>query len=225
MNTLRAAWLVFGKDLRIELRTGEVLSTTGLFSVLVTVLASISLYVDRQGALQVAPGLLWVALAFAGVLGTSRSWARERELDSMRALVLAPIPRPAILLGKTLGTLAFLAVVEAILLVLVGVFFQLDVLSCLPHLALLLLLGTVGFAATANLFAAMGVRTSARDLVLAIAVFPIVAPALLCGVVATRELLMGAPVGEILAWVRILIAYDIGAVTLSVVLFEPLISD
>jgi heme exporter protein B len=95
----------------------------------------------------------------------------------------------------------------------------------LGPLLLLLLLGTLGFAAAGNLFAAMGVRTSARDLVLAVALFPVIAPALLCGVVGTRELLAGAPLHDIWAWLRILAAFDVMFVTAGILLFEPLVCD
>ncbi len=225
MTLLSAAWLVLRKDLQIELRTGEVVVTTALFATLVAVLTSLSFYVDDQSARLVAPGVLWIAVAFAGVLAMSRSWSRERENDAFRALLLAPIPRAAIYIGKTLGTLTFLAIVECALVLEVAVLFNLDLRGIAGALAGLLALGTVGFAATGNLFAAMGVRTGARDLVLAVALFPVIAPALLCGVVATRELIGGAPMHEIWAWVRILAAFDVAFVTAGMFLFEPLVCD
>jgi heme exporter protein B len=225
MSLLRAAWMLLRKDLQIELRTGEVVVTTGLFATLVTLLASISFFVDEASARLVAPGVLWVTIAFAGVLAMSRSWARERDNDAFRGLLLSPVPRAAIYLGKLLGTLVFLAIVESVVVLQVGLLFNLDLLPVLGPLCLLLGLGTLGFAAAGNLFAAMGVRTSARDLVLAVAVFPVIAPALLCGVVGTRELLTGAPMHEIWQWIKILVAFDITFLTAGVLLFEPLVSD
>lgn len=222
---LRAAWLVLHKDLRIELRTGEVVITTTLFASLVAVITSLSFYIDADSAREVAPGVLWVAMAFAGVLAMSRSWSRERENDAFRGLLLAPIPRPAIYLGKTLGTLLFLSLVECALVLEVAVLFNLDLRHTWPVLAALLALGSIGFAATGNLFAAMGVRTGARDMVLAVALFPIIAPTLLSGVVATRELLGGAPLHELWGWIRILAAFDILFVTAGALLFETLVCD
>jgi heme exporter protein B len=119
----------------------------------------------------------------------------------------------------------FLSVVESAVVLEVGLMFNLQLMPVLGPLVLLLVLGTIGFAAAGNLFAAMGVRTSARDLVLAVALFPVIAPALLCGVVGTRELLAGAPLRDIWAWVQILIAFDLTFVTAGVLLFEPLLSD
>ncbi|HKU36849.1 MAG TPA: heme exporter protein CcmB [Polyangiales bacterium] len=222
---LRAAWLVLQKDLRIELRTGEVVVTTALFASLVTVIASLSFYVDENSAKVVAPGVLWVAVAFSGVLAMSRSWSRERDHDVLRGLLLSPVPRPAIYLGKSLGSVLFLAIVEVVLVLEVAVMFNLDLASVAGPIALLLALGTLGFAATGNLFAAMGTRTSARDMVLAVALFPVISPALLCGVVATREVLAGAPLSELWAWVRILAAFDLAFVTAGMLLFEPLVCD
>jgi heme exporter protein B len=225
MSLARAAWILLRKDLQIELRTGEVVVTTGLFATLVTLLASISFFVDEASARLVAPGVLWVTIAFAGVLAMSRSWARERDNDAFRGLLLSPVPRAAIYLGKLLGTLVFLAIVESVVVLQVALLFNLDLLPVLGPLCLLLGLGTLGFAAAGTLFAAMGVRTSARDLVLAVAVFPVIAPALLCGVVGTRELLTGAPMHEIWQWIKILVAFDITFLTAGVLVFEPLVSD
>ena len=121
--------------------------------------------------------------------------------------------------------MVFLLIVEVLLVIAVAVLFSLDLLPVLWPLSLLLLLGTIGFVAAGNLFAAMGVRSRARDLLLSVAMFPVIAPALLCGVVATRELLGGASLAEISAWLRILGAFDLAFVTVGVLLFEPLISD
>ena len=225
MSLWRASLLVLRKDLQIELRTGEVTVTTGLFATLVTLLASLSFFIDESTSRLVAPGVLWVSVAFAGVLAMGRTWSRERDNDAFRGLMLSPAPRAALYVGKLLGTLFFLAVVESILVLEVAVLFNLELLPVLGPMVLLLVLGTIGFAAVGNLFAAMGVRTSARDLVLAVALFPVIAPALLCGVVGTRELLAGAPMHDIWAWVKILAAFDLTFVTAGVLLFEPLLSD
>ncbi|MET0387846.1 MAG: heme exporter protein CcmB [Polyangiales bacterium] len=225
MNLWHATWLMFRKDVQIELRTGEVVVTTGLFATLVTLLATLSFFIDDESARLVAPGVLWVSVAFSGVLAMGRSWSRERDNDVFRGLLLSPAPRAAIYLGKLLGTLVFLLTVEVAVVGEVTLLFNLSIGPVLAPLALLLTLGTIGFAAVGNLFAAVGVRTSARDLVLAVALFPVIAPALLCGVVGTRELLAGAPMHDVYQWVRILVAVDVLFVTAGVILFEPLLSD
>ena len=225
MSLLRASWRILRKDLRIELRTGEVVVTTMLFATLVTVAGALSFFIDEAGARQVAPGVLWLSVAFSGVLAMSRSWSRERDHEVFRGLLSSPAPRASLYLGKLFGTLVFMAIVEVVLLLEVGLLFDLSLGKSLGPLLALLGLGSLGFAAAGNLFAAMGVRTSARDMVLAVALFPVIAPALLSGVVGTRELLMGAPLHEVWAWVRILCAFDVLFVTAGILLFEPLVCD
>jgi heme exporter protein B len=220
-----ATLLLLWKELRVELRTGEIVITTALFATLVAVLASLAFYIDPTSGRQVAPGVLWIAITFAGVLAMGRSWNREREHEVFRALLLSPVPRAAIYLSKVLASLLFLLIVEAILLVEVAVLFDLALLPVLGPLCALLALGTLGFAVTGNLFAALGVRTSARDMMLAVIVLPVVAPALLSGVVATRELLAGAPLSELYGWLALLGAFDLGLGAAGIALFEPLVAD
>lgn len=225
MSTLSAALWIAWKDLRIEARTGEIVVTTVFFAALVAILTSLSFYIDDNTARRIAAGVLWISLAFSGVLAMGRSWAREREQDVLRALLLAPIPRHAIYLGKAIGTLLFLWIVLAVLAPLVGVLYHLDAWTQVAPAWGLLALGSVGFVAAGTLFAAMSVQTRARELVLSIVLFPLVAPALLAGVVATRELFNAAPLSELLGWLRIIVAADVIFVVAGLFLFETLLSD
>lgn len=224
MSPVRAALVIAAKDLRIEARTKEITLVTTFFAVLVVVLSSLAFYLDRNLAARIAPGVLWVSLAFAGLLAVLRSWSREREQDAMRGLLLSPIPRGAIFFGKAIGNLVFLTVVEVVLVPLVAVFFHLE-LDHLGALAGLLVLGTFGFVAAGTLFGALGVRSSARDLALSVVIFPLITPALLGGVVATRELFAGAPWAEIAGWVQILAAFDLVFLGAGWLLFDALLSD
>ena len=125
MSVLAGALCILRKDIRIELRTGEIVVTTSMFAMLVAVLTSLSFYVDSRSAPQVAPGVLWIAVAFSGVLAMGRSWARERDNAAIRALMASPIPRASIYLGKAAATLLFLMVVETLLVLTVAVLFGL----------------------------------------------------------------------------------------------------
>lgn len=225
MSLWKATWLVFQKDVRIELRTGEILITTGFFSLLVAVMTSLSFYLDDVTSRRVAPGVLWISIAFSGVLAMGRSWSRERDHDMMRGLLLSPLPRPAIFLGKGLGIFTFLTMVELLLVPIIAVLYQLDLSAVWLPIMALVVLGTVGFSAAGTLFAAMGVRTRAKELVLSVVLFPLVSPALLAGVVATREVLAGASLGEVLDWLRILLAFDLIFVVVGALLFGPLTSE
>jgi heme exporter protein B len=225
MSIWSAALLVFQKDLRIELRTGEILVTTGFFALLVAIMTSLSFYLDNVTSRRVAPGVLWISIAFSGVLAMGRSFQRERDHDVMRALLLSPLPRPAIFLGKMLGILAFLSLVELMLVPVVALLYRLDLTAVWPTLTLLVVLGTLGFSAAGTLFAAMGVRTRTKELVLSVVLFPLVSPALLAGVVSCREVLGGASLGEVLDWVRVLCAFDLVVLVMGALLFGPLTSE
>lgn len=224
-DVLYAARLIFAKDVAIELRTREVVVSTALFAVLVAVLASLSFFVDDLEARAIAPGVLWIAIAFSGVLASGRSFARERENDAMRGLLHAPIPPAGIFLGKALSTLCFLAVVELILLPLVALLYRVDLGGVLLPTLMILSLGTLGQVLAGTLFGAMTVRTGARDLTVSVVVFPLIAPALLAGVVATREIFGGAELAEALSWAKILLAYDLVVGAAGLVMFGPLVRE
>lgn len=223
-SLVRAALAIAGKDLTIELRTREITVSTGFFAVLIAALTSLSFFVDEALSRNVAPGVLFIAIAFSAVLAISRSWGREREEDAMRALLVAPIPRNAIYLGKAVSTLAFLGIVELLLVPLVAILYRVDFSGLLPSLAAILSLATVGIVLAGTLFGAMTVKTSARDLMLSVVLFPLITPVLLGAVVATRELLGGNDV-EVVAWLKILLAYDLVVGAAASVMFEPLVSE
>jgi heme exporter protein B len=225
MSTFAAAWLVFRKDVSIEARSGEILITSGFFALLVAVMTSLSFYMDDATARRVAPGVLWISIAFSGVLAMGRSFQRERDHDVMRGLLLSPLPRAGIFIGKMLGISAFLFAVEAVLLPAVAVLYHLDLFAVGAQVAAVVALGTVGFAAAGTLFAAMGVRTRAKELVLSVVLFPLTAPALLAGVVACRDLLGGASLAEVADWLRLLLAFDLVFLVGGSLLFGPLTSE
>ena len=135
MSVLRAAWLIAKKDLAIELRTREIVVSTGLFAVLVVVLLSISFFVDDSTSTVVAPGVLWIAIAFSGVLAVGRTWGRERENDALRGLLLAPVSPAAVFIGKAVGTYVFMMIVELALVPLVALLFHVELGDNVPMLA------------------------------------------------------------------------------------------
>ena len=222
---VRAALIVAAKDLRIELRTREVTATTGYFAVLVAILASLSYTAGPKTIERVAPGTIWLSLAFTAVLAIGRFWQREREDGAFLALRTAPISRAAIFAGKTLTLLLFLFVVEIIVVPVVALVFHVDLPDVIGPLALVLFAGTLGVAATGTLFGAMTVRTRARDLMLAVVLFPLLAPALLAGVSATREIFVGAPLSELTDYFWLFGVFDFVAIAGGLGLFGALIED
>ncbi len=225
MSFTRDALTVLGKDVRIELRTRELVVTMGFFAVLVAVICSIAFFVDEATAREVAPGVLWVAVAFAGSLGLVRAFAREREEQAFSALLLSPASRAAIFVGSAAFSFLLLVVTEAIVLPLVGVLFHLDLGPIALPLALVMLLGTAGYAIAGTVFGAMTVRTRSRDFMLSVVLFPLVAPALLSGVVATRELFDGGTFADVAGWLRLLLVMDILLLVGSLWIFDPLMRD
>lgn len=194
---LEQALLVARKDLAIELATGEVVSTSGFFAVLVTVVASMAFWAGDDAKREVAPGVVWVAVAFASVLALSRTWQRERDDGALRGLMASPISRSAVFAGKALGVAAFVTIIELVVVPVTAVFFALDLGDVGLGLVLLLAAATPGIAASGTLFGAMTIRTRARDLVLAAVLLPLLSPSLLAGVAGTRALFDGASLREL----------------------------
>lgn len=216
---------MLAKDFRIEARTGEVTATSGFFAILVVVLASMSFQGGTGSQRLVAAGTIWLTLAFAAVLALSRTWQREREESAFVGLIAMRLSRSALFLGKFLGLWAHLSVIELLVLPLVALFFSIDLLELGPGLLLLTVVATPGIAATGTLFGVMTVRTRARDLVLSIVLFPLIAPTLLTAVVGTRELLGGASIAELGDYFVLMGLFDCvfltGGLTLFGLLVEP----
>jgi heme exporter protein B len=222
---LRAALLVARKDLRIELRTREIVTTAGFFAALVAILTSVAFYSGPDTTRRVAPGAIWLAEAFASVLALGRTWQRERDDGALLALLVSPLPRGAIFLGKALGIFVFVAIIVGIVVPIVALLFHVELGEVGPALACILALGTVGVASTGTLFGVMTVRTRARDLVLAAVLFPLLSPALICGVAATREIFAGASIFELGDYVLLLVVFDLVSVGLGLMLFGALVED
>jgi heme exporter protein B len=215
--------MVLGKDLTIEFRTGEVLTTSGFFALLVVMMASMSFHGGPWQQRVVAAGVIWLSVAFAAVLALGRSWQREREEHALDGLLAAPLFRSAIFSGKALGLELFLLVVFLVVLPVTAMFCSVDLADRGPGLLVVGLVATPGVAATGTLFGALTVRTRARDLLLAIVLFPLLAPTLLAAVVATRELLGGAPLAEIAEYLGLMGVFDVVFVFSGVALFGGLV--
>jgi heme exporter protein CcmB len=223
---LRVAWLVVQKDLRVESRSFEVVSTTLFFAVTVVLIFAFGLVREGRPADDVAAAILWIALAFSGTLALGRTFERERQADTLRALLMAPADRPALYAGKLAGMLVLLLLVESVLVPLIGLLFQAPILRYPWYLAGLLLAGTVGFSAVGTLFAAMLVRARSRDVLLPILLYPITVPVMIAGVRGTAALFQATP-DEPLArfWLALLVFFDVVFVTLALWTFEPVMTD
>jgi heme exporter protein B len=222
---LRQAWLVTSKDLVIEARTGEVTMTSAFFALLLVVLSSLSYHGGQVGQRLVAAATLWLSVAFAAVLALSRTWQREREDAGFLGLLSLPVSRSALFFGKFIGLALFLLAIECVVIPFVSLFFSLELFEVGPGLLLVALFATPGIAATGTLFGSMTVRTRARDLVIAIVLFPLLSPTLLAAVVATRELLDGITVGELRDYLLLIGLFDFIFIAGGLSLFGLLVDE
>jgi len=223
---LRTALLVLRKDLAIELKTLEIVTTTLFFAVACVLVFSFAFVREGQAPPDAAPAILWIAVAFSGTLALGRTFERERYGETVRALLLAPSPRPALYLGKLLGMIVLLVLDEIVLVPLIAFLFAAPLFARPLLLVGLLATGTIGFAAVGTLFAAMLIRSRTRDVLLPILLYPITVPVIICGVRGTAALL-AAPVDEPIAtmWLGILFAMDVVFLMLALWTFEPLMTE
>ena len=207
MSTWRAVMAIVAKDVAAELRSKETLSTLLVFALMVVVVFNFAFELRVENVRQIAPGVLWVAFTFSGVLALNRSFVVEREEDCIEGLRLTPVDRGVIYVGKLLANTLFMLAAEACILPLFAVLFDVSVLS--PALWLIVVLGTVGFAAVGTLFAAMAVNTRAREAMLPLLLFPIAVPVLIAATKATGQALDGQGLSEVYSWLRLLVAFDL----------------
>jgi len=222
----RSVWLVLRKDLTVEVRSGEIAYTTLFFAASCVLIFAFALVKEGRAPEGGAAGILWIAILFAATLALGRGFERERQSETLRALLLAPVPRPAIYVGKLLGIVALLVAIEAVLLPLVAFLFTARLFAHPFWLAGIVLTCTVGLASVGTLFAAMLVRARSRDMLLPVLLYPVVVPVIIAGVQGTAALLQ--PTVEIALvrfWLLLLVTFDVVFVVLALWTFEAVMSD
>ena len=226
MRFIRDVWTVTRKDLLIETRTREIVLTTMFFALACVMVFAFGFVREGRPVQDAAAGILWIAIAFSGTLALGRAFERERQGETLRALLISPIDRPALYLGKLLGILILLAAVELLVVPMVALMFQAPLFDY-PLLMLgLLAAGTVGFAAVGTLFAAMLVRARSRDVMLPVLLYPLTIPVIIAGVRGTAALLQpeaDQPMARM--WLSMLVFFDVVFVTISLWTFEPVMTD
>ncbi len=220
---LKAVFSIVRKDLQIELRSRELVSSMGLFALLSILIFSFALELDRNARREAISGVLWVTIVFASVLGLNRSLAMERDQGNLDAMLLAPIDRVAIFFGKLFGNLVFTLIVGVLLLPIMTILYNHNLFQ--PWLVAVLLLGTFGFATVGTLLAMMTVQTRARESLLPIVMMPVALPVLLAAVRASTSILTEAPVADWIAWPQILVVVDIIYLVVCFLLFEYVIEE
>lgn len=224
MNAGRAAAIILAKEVRAEFRARELLNTTLVFAFVVIVMFSFAFDPTAAESRRFGPGLLWIALLFAGALMLQPSFAREHANDTLDALCLAPVSPFSILLGKIAANFVFLTVCEVVLLPVFAVLYNVSLLPVLGRLVLVLMLGTFGLTITGTVFSAVAAQARMRELLLPLLLLPVLVPLLLAAVEATAGLLADAPEFQ-RTWLEILIGFDVIFFTASWLLSDYLLED
>jgi len=217
-SLLNKIWAILWKDIRCEFRTKDTIASVLVFSILVIVVFHFAFDPGSEMFEEMAPGVLWVAFTFAGVLGLNRSFVREKEQGCLEGLMMSPVDRAGIYVGKMLSCLVFMLVVEAIVLPVFSVLFDLPLV--LPRLWLIVFLATIGFAGVGTVFSALAVHTRARDIMLPLLLFPLIIPVIIAATEASEKALLGAAWSEMAISLGIIGAFDVVFLIVPALVFE-----
>ena len=222
----RVAWLVMCKDIRVESRSREMLYTTTFFAASCVLVFSFAFVRSGRPVVGAEAGIIWVALAYAGQLALGRAFERELHQDALRGLLLAPVDRAAIFVGKLLGIMLLMVVVEAVVVFFVSVLFSTAFFDYGLLFIGLLVAGTIGFACVGALFAAMLARSQSRTVLLPVLLYPITVPVLIAGVSGTLSLIQPEPNLDLARfWLALIAFFDVVFMTLALWTFEPLMTE
>ena len=218
-SVMAIAW----KDLLSELRSREIISSVLVFGVLVLVVFNFAFGQDPALIIQVAPGILWAAFAFSGVLALNRAFIPEKEENCLEGLMGCPVGREAIYAGKAIGSFVFMLAVEAVILPVFALLFGVNVLQ--PELIAVTVLATVGFVAVGIIFSALAVNTRAREMVLPILFLPVVSPIIIAAVKASALSLAGQSWGGMTFWLAVILLFDVIYMTVPFLVFPFVVEE
>jgi heme exporter protein B len=219
----RAVAAIVWKDLAAEFRSRELIGAMLVFALLVVLIFNFALELDIRTRSTVTAGVLWVTFAFAGTLGLNRSMASEKDRGCLDGLLLAPVDRSAIYFGKVVANLAFMLIVEAIVLPAYSLLYNVPLF--VPGLLGVIFLGSLGYVGVGTLLASMAVQARTRDVLLPILLFPVILPVLLAAVKASEGFLQGLPTADILPWVNLLLVYDVVFLTVAWMVYDYVVEE
>jgi heme exporter protein B len=223
-----AAAIVARKDLRIEGRTKETLSATVLFALVELVVFGFAFDLDtirRMGPGKVVPGLLWMTLAFSAIVGFTRSFRLERAREALTAVALAPIDRGAVFVGKWIANFALLLMLEAVLLPLTALFFDVNIVEVAAPLVLVVVLHTAGLAALGTLFSGVVSRLGRGEALLATLLLPAATPLFLSAVHCTASVLEATPLASDRKWLLLTAGLDVLYVLVAILIFDAILEE
>lgn len=215
------------KDLLMEFRTKQMLNSMVIFSLLVIVIFnySFSNILFNIKVEDIAPGILWIAFTFAGMLGLSRSFSSEKEDGCLEGLKLCPVDSSTIYLGKVISNLVIMLLIETIIVPLFIVLFNFSDVKGLAGLIVIILLGTIGFILVGTLFSALTVNMRTREILLPVILFPIIIPLIMSAVMATQKVLSTGDLFSAIDEIRLLVVYDLVFFIAAQLVFEYVIED
>ncbi|MHB0923534.1 MAG: heme exporter protein CcmB [Bellilinea sp.] len=220
---VRAVGAVLWKDLRAEWRSRELISAMLVFALLVILIFNFALELESTVRANVTAGILWVTFTFAGQLGLNRSMAVEKDRGCLDGLLLAPVDRAAIYVGKMLANWVFILLMAVIILPIYSVLYNTNLF--IPGLLLTVLLGSEGYVAVGTLLSSMAVQARTRDILLPILLFPVAIPVLVAAVKATGGYLQALEMIEIQPWINLLISYDVIFTTVAFLVFDSVVEE
>ena len=204
-----AAWLVAKKDLLIELRTRTAFLSAVVFSITGLAIFYFAWSPTAVSATDLAPGVVWVVFAFSSVLAVQRSFSIEQPERAGDGLLISPIDREAIYLGKAIANIIFIYAIQLIAIPAAALFYNLPFASSVGVMLVIAALATVGVVAVGTLFASMAVNTRMAELLLPLLSLPFYMPVVMAAGQATQRLLRGRPLSESMLWLQLLAAFDV----------------
>ena len=213
------------KDLLLEFRTRERLVAMGAFAVLAAVLFNYSIDRTVVRPQDIGAGLIWMTIVLGGLLGVGRTFHLEAEDGALQGVLMSPVPKDAVFLGKTLSNFVLLYIVSLFVVAVFMLFFGMELGNSPAMLGLVLALGTLGFVALGTLFAAVSSGTRMGETLLPILILPLLVPMIVFGAGATGRLLSGRPISEVAGNIRMLAAFALVAVAAGAVLFRFVVED
>jgi heme exporter protein B len=220
---LKAVKAVIWKDLRSEWRTRENISAMLVFGLLVVLIFNFALELDIKARTNLSAGVLWVTFAFAGTIGLNRSMAAEKDRGCLDGLLLAPVDRSVIFIGKSISNLVNMLLLEIIILPVYSFLYQVPVFH--PGFLLVVFLGSWGYVAVGTLLAAMVIQVRTRDILLPILLFPLALPVLLAAVKASQGFLAFMPMADVSIWLNLLLVYDLIFTAAAFMVFDFVVED
>jgi heme exporter protein B len=223
MELVKQTLLLLWKDLLLELRRRDSLLTMFFFGTLLLFVFHFSFDLPPDRVAEMAPALLWLAFLFTGTLGLTQLFQVERENHCFEALLLSPLDRGALYLAKSCFTLLLMFLVEAIVMPLFWILFNLQGWNLLPQLFLVTLLGTVGFCVLGTIMSAITLRARARELLLPLVLFPLMIPVILATIRCMENIMSAGELGAAWSWLRLLLGFDVIFVTVGILMFDRVI--